>query len=88
VAHVVFFTPAARRQLKKLPREVQQRIGRKVDSLARDPHPVGSVKLTGGNGESLYRFRVGAYRVLYQVRDRELLVLVVKVGHPQGVYRK
>ena len=38
--------------------------------------------------EELYRFRVGDYRVIYQIRDKVLLVLVVKIGHRKDVYRR
>jgi mRNA interferase RelE/StbE len=77
--------PSALRQLRKLPQSTQDRIVRRVEGLAGDPRPRGSVKLQGE--EDLYRIRVGDYRVIYQVRDEELIVLVVRVGHRREVYR-
>ena len=53
--------------------------------LANDPRPPGCDKLAGV--ENLYRIRVGDYRVVYQIRDEMLLVLVVKIGHRREVYR-
>jgi mRNA interferase RelE/StbE len=77
--------PSAVRQLRKLPQSVQERIVRRVEALAADPRPRGSVKLEGE--ADLYRIRVGVYRVVYQVRDNELIVLVLRVGHRRDVYR-
>jgi mRNA interferase RelE/StbE len=52
--------------------------------LEQEPRPSGCRKLTG---ESQYRVRVGDYRIVYDVRDRELLVLVLRVAHRRDVYR-
>jgi mRNA interferase RelE/StbE len=84
-AYQVEFTPAALRQLVKLPRAVQAQIIAAIDSLEADPHPPGSKKLKGQ--ANTYRLRVGKYRVLYDVYDRVLWVLILKVGHRKEVYR-
>jgi len=57
----------------------------RIDALADGPRPAGAKKLKGG-GE-LWRIRVGDYRIVYAVRDRILLVLVVRVAHRREVYR-
>jgi mRNA interferase RelE/StbE len=85
VAYKVEFARRAAQQLKDLPRNVQQRLRTKIDALAQNPRPQGSVKLSGN--EDLYRIRVGHYRVIYAIQDRELIVVVVKVGSRQDVYR-
>lgn len=79
------FKPAARRDLKALPREVRRRIEPAIDALARVPRPPGCRKMEGA--ASTYRLRVGAYRIVYEIEDRVLLVLVVRVGHRREVYR-
>ena len=76
----------AERALLALPAEFSARIEARIDALVRDPRPSGAKKLAGD--EELYRLRVGDYRVLYQVRDRVLVVLVVDVGHRREVYRR
>jgi mRNA interferase RelE/StbE len=53
--------------------------------LANDPRPPGCDKLAGL--EALYRIRVGHYRIVYQIRDQELVVLIVKIRHRREVYR-
>jgi mRNA interferase RelE/StbE len=66
-------------------KEDRQRIVTRIRSLARDPRPFGSEKLSGR--EDLYRLRVGRYRVVYSVGDAELVVVIVRVGHRKDVYR-
>ncbi|MEK7790220.1 MAG: type II toxin-antitoxin system RelE/ParE family toxin [Deltaproteobacteria bacterium] len=75
----------ARKQLNSLPIPVQNRIERKIDDLAQNPRPHGVEKLSGE--ENLYRVRIGDYRVIYQILDKILLVLIVKIGHRREVYR-
>ena len=80
------FTPGADQQLRKLPKQVQVRLRPHIDALAQNPRPSGIEKLKGE--DNAYRLRVGDYRVLYEVQDKVLLVLVVKIGHRREVYRK
>jgi len=86
VAYRVEIAPAARRQIKRLKKAVQERIISSVDALGEEPRPAGIKKLSGA--KELYRVREGDYRIIYQVQDEVLLVLVVKVGHRRDVYRK
>jgi len=56
-----------------------------MDGLAKEPRPKGVNRLTGA--ADLYRIRVGDYRVVYQIQDNRLIVLVVRIGHRKDVYR-
>ncbi len=58
----------------------------KIDTLADDPMPSGSIKLQGQN-PVLYRIRSGDYRVVYSIKKDVLIVLVVEIGHRREVYR-
>ncbi len=78
--------PRAIRQLQKLPDNVQLRIMRALRRLEDDPRPPGVKRLTGA--ENLWRIRVGQYRIVYEIHDDQLLVLVVRVGHRKDIYRK
>ena len=83
--YVVEYGRAAARQLEHLDRQVQERIRDAVAALAGNPRPFGVQKLSGP--EELYRIREGDWRIVYQVRDRALRVLVVRIGHRRDVYR-
>ncbi|HEY5877572.1 MAG TPA: type II toxin-antitoxin system RelE/ParE family toxin [Nakamurella sp.] len=79
------FTPAAVRQLRKLDPQTRRRLQAAVELLAMQPRPPGAKKLVGGDGE--WRVRTGDYRIVYQVRDDVLLVLVIAIGHRSSIYR-
>ena len=57
-----------------------------IQELALDPRPPGALQLTGGQGE--YRIRVGDYRIVYDIQDDELVILVLRIGHRREVYRR
>jgi len=73
-------------ELAKLPKKVQRQIGDKIDKLASNPHPPGSKIIQ--QDKSLCRIRSGDYRIVYQIRQQQLLVLVVGIGHRKEVYKK
>ena len=84
MAYSILIAPAAKRDLKRLPKDALRRVSAAITSLADDPHPAGSTKLSGAD---FYRIRVGDYRVIYQVQERQVIVLVLRVGHRRDVYR-
>jgi mRNA interferase RelE/StbE len=79
------FLPSAARSFEKLPLVARRRVRRAIDGLTVNPRPVGAHKLSGA--QDVWRLRVGDYRVLYQVADPTLFVLIVKLGHRREVYR-
>ncbi len=80
------FTPAAARALRRLPRATLGRIRRAVDDLCTEPRPPGVKKLKGM--DSLLRIRVGDYRILYEIRDEVLMVVIVRIATRQQVYKR
>jgi mRNA interferase RelE/StbE len=84
-AFEIRYDARAAKELRKLDRAVARRIATAVEALASDPRPAGVRRLTGAT--DLCRIRVGDYRVVYAIRDAELLVLVVRVAHRRQVYR-
>jgi mRNA interferase RelE/StbE len=85
--HSVEVTPSAARQIKKLPPEVRGQLLGAIAKLADDPRPHGCKKLHGA--PDLYRIAVAHdYRVVYQVRDAVMLVVVVKTAHRREVYER
>lgn len=85
MAYSIEITPNAGRQLRKLPANVRNSLAVAVDSLADNPHPTGAAKITGV--EHCWRIRVGDFRIVYQVRNKDLLVLVVRLGDRKEVYK-
>lgn len=78
--------PAAVRQLRKLDQSARRRIQAAVELLGTDPRPAGAKKLVGGEGE--WRVRTGDYRIIYEIHDDVLVVLVLAVGHRRYIYRR
>jgi len=76
---------SAAKELAALPKQDRSRIITRIRALAREPRPVGCEKLSG---QERYRIRQGDYRILYEIHDLVLIVMVVKIGHRHDVYRK
>ena len=84
-AYCVVLTPAAERQFARLSLQPREMIAAALVALARNPRPPACVKLAGA--EDLWRIRVRQYRIIYQLLDDELLVVVVNIGDRNEVYR-
>lgn len=80
----LFFKKSVQKDLNAIPKEDLRRILKRIEGLAEDPRPAGCEKLTG---RERYRLRQGRYRIVYSIRDDELTVWVVKVGHRKDIYR-
>ncbi len=84
--HRVLIKQSAAKELETLPnRKARQRMVARIRALAGEPRPAGCEKLSGHHARC--RVRQGIYRVVYSISDKELLVVVVKVGHRKDVYR-
>lgn len=81
----ILLAPPAERQLRSFAPAIQKRLIKRMKSLQNDPRPPGVKKLAGE--DNLYRIREGDYRIIYMVQDKELIVLVVKIGDRNEVYR-
>jgi len=76
------FKRSVTKDFRSIPQEDVRRILARIDALALEPRPQGCQKLTG---QERYRVRVGRYRIVYEIRDDLLLVIVVAVAHRKGV---
>ena len=89
MAWTISYTATARKQLKKLDRPVARRL---VDFMAArvapdaDPRASGKA-LTGPVPGSFWRYRVGDYRIICDIQDQALVVLVLEVGNRKNIYR-
>jgi mRNA interferase RelE/StbE len=81
----VRITPAAQKEVDRLPKQARERVETAIVGLADDPRPRSSKKLKGL--QNTYRIRVGNYRIVYQINDDHLVILVVAVGDRKDIYR-
>ncbi len=85
MTYEVQLSPAAARQLGKLEPAAIRRMQAVIELLANQPRPNGATKLVGGKGA--WRVRSGDYRVVYDIDDGILLILVIAIGHRREIYR-
>lgn len=71
------------KQIASIPQKDYLKIKEAILSLAKNPRPLGFKKLSAREG---YRIRVGDYRVIYQIEDQRLLVIILSVGNRKDIY--
>ena len=76
---------SAAKELEAVPAKDRGRVAARIQALAADPRPAGAEKLSG---QERYRVRQGVYRILYEIHDEVLVIIVVKIGNRRDVYRK
>ena len=79
------YEPSAQKQLDALKGDIHGRIVKAVRKLKDNPRPVGCKKLKGL--DDTYRIRVGDYRIVYEIHDDVLIVLVIRIAHRREAYR-
>jgi mRNA interferase RelE/StbE len=85
-SYSVVVTKVAAKEIEQIDRRSdREKILQRIQQLGVDPRPPGSRKLKGFHER--YRLRQGDFRILYEIRDRVLIVTVVHVGHRKEVYR-
>jgi mRNA interferase RelE/StbE len=80
----LFIERRAQRSLSRIAAQDRERISTAIRGLAHEPRPHGVKKLSG---RDVWRIRIGDYRVLYEIHDAQLLILVVDIGHRREIYR-
>ena len=83
--YVVQYDPRAAKELTKIDRQAARRIAAATERLCTDPRPPSSRVLAGF--PNLWRIRIGEYRVIYTIKDAELVVLALRIAHRSSVYR-
>ena len=80
----ILFKQSVAKDLQVIPKKDVQRIVSRIAKLAADPHPAGAEKLTN---QERYRIRQGRYRILYEIQEKQLVIMVVKIGHRREIYK-
>lgn len=81
----IVFRKSVSRDLRPTPNRDLRKILAAIESLSEKPRPEGIEKLSG---QDRYRMRRGDYRIIYEIKEEEIMVVVVKVGHRKDVYRR
>jgi len=76
---------SAKKELARLPRQIAEKVVERIKWLADNPRPDGCKKLRGK--DSVYRIRVGDYRVVYSIVDQYLIIEVIRIRHRREVYK-
>mgnify|MGYP006292894973 CR=1 FL=1 len=89
-AYTLIIHPDAEADLAALQEKHRRQVDRRIQGLAGEPRPVGARPLKGAKAQkrALWRIRSGVYRIIYQIRDAELIVLGVRVGSRKNIYRE
>ena len=82
----VEFRPAVLKSMKRLSKRELRRIKKKIDALAENLPDPATTKMKGNN--TFHRIRVGDYRIVYEIHENRLVILVVKVGHRKDIYKR
>ncbi len=85
MAYSIEFRPAVLKSLKRFPKKDLVRIKKRIEDLEVNPPDPEVTKLKGNN--SFHKIRSGDYRIIYQIQEKRLVILIVKIGHQRDVYR-
>ncbi len=83
--YIVKFSKSAQEFLEEQSRKIQLQIAKKIELLRINPRPSGCKKIEGR--ENTYRLRSGDYRIIYEIRETEIIIYVFTVGHRSDIYR-
>ncbi len=83
-SYELVFKKSVAKDLRSIPKKDVARILKRIEALRDDPRGEGCIKLSA---QERYRIRQGVYRIVYEIREHELIVMVVKVGHRSEIYQ-
>lgn len=83
-SYELVFKKSVAKDLRSIPKKDVARILKRIDALREDPRGEGCIKLSA---QERYRIRQGVYQIVYEIRDNELIAVVVKVNHRSTVYK-
>jgi mRNA interferase RelE/StbE len=85
MAYIIKFRPSVEKSLRTLPQKELIRIKRKIEALAEDLPDPSITKMKGNN--NFHKIRVGDYRIIYEIHNDTLMILVAKVGYRKDIYK-
>lgn len=82
----VFLNKKAEKTLSKMEKSIAKRISEKITQISEDPRHNGAIKLSGE--ENSYRVKIGDYRIIYEIYDSKIIVIITNIGDRKEVYKK
>lgn len=85
MVYTIEFRPAVLKSLKRFPKRDLVRIKKKIEALGQNLPEPNTTKMKGNN--SFHKIRTGNYRIIYEIHDERVVILIVKIGHRKDVYQ-
>ncbi|MBT6340796.1 MAG: type II toxin-antitoxin system RelE/ParE family toxin [Desulfobacula sp.] len=85
MVYTIEFRPAVLKSLKQFPKRDLVRIKKKIEALGQNLPEPNTTKMKGNN--SFHKVRTGNYRIIYEIHDKRVIILIVKIGHRKDVYQ-
>jgi len=85
MTYSIEFRPAVLKRLKRFPKKDLVRIKKKIEEFGQNLPEPNTTKMKGNN--SFHKIRTGDYRIIYEIHDDRVVILIVKVGHRKDVYK-
>lgn len=82
----IIYSEQARKNLKKLDKQIAKRIIKYLEELEKLENPYLKGKALTANLSGLWRYRVGDYRIICEIKNNELIILVIKIEHRKQIY--
>ncbi|MEI7595369.1 MAG: type II toxin-antitoxin system RelE/ParE family toxin [Bacteroidota bacterium] len=82
--YTVVINKSVQKLLQKLPNNIAEQLENSMLDLENNPRPNGCKKL---KGRSAYRIREGNYRIIYEIEDKIITVIVTNIGHRKDIYK-
>ncbi len=83
--YFIEFRPSVFKSLKKFPKRDLVRVKKKIEELSQNLPDSNTTKMKGNN--SFHKIRTGDYRIIYEIHDNRLVILIVKIGHRKDIYK-
>jgi mRNA interferase RelE/StbE len=83
----IIYSPAVKRDLRRLPADIQDRVLDALDEIVDNPYEIVK-KLRTPSNSPIFAYRIGKYRVIMSIHDFELIILVLEVRDRKNIYRK
>jgi mRNA interferase RelE/StbE len=85
MVYSIEFRPAVLKNLKRFPKKDLVRIKKKIEELGQNLPEPNTTKMKGNN--SFHKIRTGDYRIIYEIHDDRVVILIVKIGHRKDIYK-